>query len=90
MGILSSVFTFPYAPVRGVTAVAKLLLRNGEDRLYGQAGIRRELEELDEAVAAGRISAQERAEAEQAILDRLTAGRGQVSQPASPSDGKRR
>jgi hypothetical protein len=89
MGLFSSILTFPYAPVRGVTAVARLLLRNGEERLYGQAGIRRELEELDEAVAAGRISAQERAEAEQAILDRLTAGRDRVRQPA-PSNGKRR
>lgn len=87
MGLLFSLLTLPYAPVRGVTAVASLLLRNGEERLYGQASIRRELEELDEAVAAGRISAQDRAEAEQAIVDRLTAARCPVVRPVPPSNG---
>lgn len=71
MEILSSILTFPYAPVRGLTALATVLLREAENQMYGQASIRRQLEELDEAVAAGRMSAQERAQAEQAILDRL-------------------
>jgi hypothetical protein len=71
--ILLSVLTFPYAPVRGVTALAKVLLRQAENELYGQANIRRQLEELDEAVAAGRVSEAERAQAQQAILDRLIA-----------------
>jgi Gas vesicle protein G len=69
--ILFSILTFPYAPVRGMTALAKVLLREAENELYGQASIRRQLEELDEAVAAGRMSPDERAQAEQAILDRL-------------------
>jgi Gas vesicle protein G len=69
--ILFSILTLPYAPVRGVTALAKVLLREAENELYGQASIRRQLEELDEAVAAGRMSPDERAQAEQAILDRL-------------------
>jgi Gas vesicle protein G len=87
MGLLSSLLTLPFAPVRGVTAIARLLVHNGEEQLYGQASIRRELEELDEAVAAGRISAQDRAQAEQAILDRLTAQLRPVALPAPPSNG---
>jgi hypothetical protein len=71
--IMFSFVTFPYAPVRGVTALARVLLRQAENELYGQASIRRQLEELDEAAAAGRISAAERAQAQQAILDRLIA-----------------
>jgi hypothetical protein len=73
MGLLVSILTLPYAPVRGLTAVAEMLLRDAENRLYGHASIRRQLEDLDEAVAAGRISAADRAQAEQAILGRLMA-----------------
>ena len=73
MGLLLSILTLPYAPVRGLTAVAKVLLRDAENELYGQASIRRQLEDLDEAVAAGRISAADKARAEQAIVDRLMA-----------------
>jgi hypothetical protein len=71
MGLLFSILTLPYAPVRGVTALARVLLREGQNQLYGQPSIRRRLEELDEAVAAGRISPDERAREEQALLDRL-------------------
>jgi hypothetical protein len=71
MGLLFSILTLPYAPVRGVTALARVLLRDGQNQLYGQPSIRRRLEELDEAVAAGRITPDERAREEQALVDRL-------------------
>jgi hypothetical protein len=71
MGLLFSILTLPYAPVRGLTALAKMLQRNGEEQLYGNASIRRELEALDEQLAAGQISPEEKSEAEQAIVDRL-------------------
>ena len=71
MGLLFSVLTLPYTPVGGVTALGKVLLRQAQDQLYGQAAVRRQLEELDEAVAAGRISADDREREQQTILDRL-------------------
>jgi hypothetical protein len=71
MGFIFTVLTLPYAPVRGVTALARVLQRDAQNQLYSHAGVRRQLEELDAAVADGRISQDERAQQEQVILDRL-------------------
>ncbi|HEX7744838.1 MAG TPA: gas vesicle protein GvpG [Micromonosporaceae bacterium] len=73
-GLLASILTFPYAPVRVVTSLAKVLHREAERELYGSASIRRQLEELDAAFAAGAMSEAEYEQAQQAVLDRL-AGR---------------
>lgn len=70
-GILASILTFPYAPVRVVTSLAKVLHREAERELYGSASIRRQLEELDEAVESGALPQEEYEQAQQAILDRL-------------------
>lgn len=70
-GIISSILTLPLAPVRALTAVAKVLQREAEKELYGPAAVRRQLEELDEALATGAISDDEHERAQQAVLDRL-------------------
>lgn len=70
-GILTSILTFPYAPVRVATSLAEVLHREAERELYGSAGVRRQLEELDEAFAARAISEAEYEQAQQAVLDRL-------------------
>jgi hypothetical protein len=77
-GLLTSILTFPYAPVRVLTSMAKVLHREAVRELYGPASIRRQLEELDEALAAGAMTQAEYEEAQQAILDRLISepGRG--------------
>jgi Gas vesicle protein G len=72
-GIVTYVVTFPYAPVRIVTSLAKVLLREAEQELYGSASIRRQLEDLDEALESGALSQEEYEQAQQAILDRLVA-----------------
>jgi hypothetical protein len=69
--VLLQVLTFPYAPVRGVTALAKVLLREAERELYSAASIRRQLEELDDAYASGAMSDEEYEQAQEAILGRL-------------------
>jgi hypothetical protein len=74
-GLLTSILMFPYAPVRVVTSLAKVLHREADRELYGAASIRRQLEELDVALATGALSQSEYEEAQQAILDRL------ISQP---------
>ncbi|MEU5789319.1 gas vesicle protein GvpG [Micromonospora purpureochromogenes] len=80
MEILWSLLTLPYAPVRGLTAVVKVIAREAESQLHSPINIRRELEELDEAAAAGEITAEERNRGQQQVLERLS-GAG------SPSGG---
>ncbi|MCM0676287.1 gas vesicle protein GvpG [Micromonospora phytophila] len=82
MDILWALLTLPYAPVRGLTAVVKVIAREAESQQYNPANIRRELEELDAAEAAGEISAEERDRGQQQVLDRLTGGAPRP--PASP------
>ncbi|MFF4878413.1 gas vesicle protein GvpG [Micromonospora sp. NPDC000668] len=84
MDLLWALLTLPYAPVRGLTAVVGVVAREAESRQRNPVNIRRELEELDAAAAAGELSAEERDRAEQRVLDRLTGGArsGERSRPA--------
>ncbi|MGS2613150.1 gas vesicle protein GvpG [Micromonospora sp. LZ34] len=72
MDILWTLLTLPYAPVRGLTAVVKVIAREAESQRYSPTSIRRELEELDAAAAAGDITPEERDRGQQQVLDRLT------------------
>ncbi|MFC9361470.1 gas vesicle protein G [Rhodococcus sp. NPDC057014] len=65
MGLLSFIAGPPLAPVRGVISLAEL--------------IQRQVEEWEDARAAGEISAEEE-QAQQAILDRMTG----TALPSSP------
>jgi hypothetical protein len=67
--LLWLIFGLPLAPVRGIVALAEVLLEQAEGELRMQA--RRELEELEEKVAAGELSEEEANEAAQQITDRL-------------------
>ncbi|NYF55603.1 gas vesicle protein GvpG [Micromonospora purpureochromogenes] len=78
MEILWSLLTLPYAPVRGLTAVVKVIAREAESQLHSPINVRRELEELDEAAAAGEITAEERDRGQQQVLERLS-GAGSAS-----------
>ncbi|MGC4787015.1 gas vesicle protein GvpG [Micromonospora sp. DT178] len=84
MDILWTLLTLPYAPVRGLTAVVKVIAREAESRQRNPVDVRRELEALDEAAAAGEISAAERDRGQQQVLERLTGG---VRRPA-PAQGR--
>ncbi|MEV4119292.1 gas vesicle protein GvpG [Micromonospora sp. NPDC049645] len=75
MDLLWALLTLPYAPVRGLTAVVGVVAREAESRQRNPVNVRRELEALDAAVAAGELSAEERDRAEQRVLDRLTGDR---------------
>ncbi|WP_229401009.1 gas vesicle protein GvpG [Micromonospora okii] len=86
MDILWALLTFPYAPVRGVTAVVKVIAREAESRQHDPANVRRELEALDRAAAAGDITERERDRAQQRILDRLT---GTGGRRAGQTGGRR-
>jgi len=70
-GLVSCILTLPLAPVRFVVALAEVLQREAERELYGPAAVRRQLEELDEALATGAISDDEHERSQQAVTDRL-------------------
>ncbi|MBF6471281.1 MULTISPECIES: gas vesicle protein GvpG [Nocardia] len=72
MGLLSTILTLPVAPVRGVIWLGELIQDQVEQQLHDPATMRRELEEIDAAAAAGRLSEEERKQAQQAVLDRMT------------------
>ncbi|MDF3307105.1 gas vesicle protein GvpG [Rhodococcus sp. T2V] len=80
MGLLSFIAGLPLAPVRGVISLAELIQRQVEEELHNPASARRALEELEDARAAGEISAEEEEQAQQAILDRMTG----TARPSSP------
>lgn len=73
MDILWTLLTLPYAPVRGITALVKVVAREAESQQYNPVNVRRELEELDQAAAAGDITPEERDREQQQVLERLTA-----------------
>jgi hypothetical protein len=100
--LLWGLLTLPYAPVRGLTAVVKVIAREAESQQYSPVNVRRELEELDREAAAGEITPEERDRGQQQVLDRLTAparetapapgtaGTGRRPSPARPARADRR
>lgn len=83
MGVLWGLLTLPYAPVRGLTAVVRVIAREAESEQYNPVAIRRGLEELDRAAAAGRITPEERDAAQQRVLEWLTVPSGDSGQTPS-------
>ncbi|MFF5173969.1 gas vesicle protein GvpG [Micromonospora sp. NPDC000089] len=87
MEILWTLLTLPYAPVRGLTSVLRVVAREAEARQTNPVNIRRELEELDRAAAAGEITAAERDAGQQQVLDRLTGTAGGAPRTAATTAG---
>ena len=73
MGLFGSIIGFPLVPVRGVFALGELIQRRIDEELHNPASVRRELETVEEQREAGAISPEEEAEAQQQVLNRLTA-----------------
>ncbi|MGI5220691.1 gas vesicle protein GvpG [Nocardia sp. CA-290969] len=86
MGLLSSLFTLPLAPVRGVIWLGEVIQDQVEQQLHDPADIRRELDELEAAAAAGRLSEAEHRAAQQQLLNRLI--RPPDDPPAGRSDSR--
>ncbi|MEV6335377.1 gas vesicle protein GvpG [Nocardia vinacea] len=70
MGLVSAILTLPLAPVRGVIWLGELIQDQVEQQLQSPAAVRRDLEEIDAAAAAGHLSEEEQKQAQQAVLDR--------------------
>ncbi|MEU2043363.1 MULTISPECIES: gas vesicle protein GvpG [Nocardia] len=71
-GVVSSILSLPVAPVRGVIWLGELIQDQVDQKMHDPALMRRELEEIDAAAAAGQLSEEERKQAQQAVLDRMT------------------
>jgi hypothetical protein len=71
MGIVSGLLGLPLAPVRGVVWLAQQIQDQAEQQYYDPARIRAELEWVDEARRTGELSAEECAERENELLQRL-------------------
>ncbi|MBB5138610.1 hypothetical protein HNP84_008364 [Thermocatellispora tengchongensis] len=65
---MTMILGFPLAPIRGVIKLGELLQEQVERELRDPAAVRRRLEEIEQARAAGRISAEEEAEAVNRVL----------------------
>ncbi|MGW4330644.1 gas vesicle protein GvpG [Nocardia sp. CY41] len=75
MGLFSAILSLPVAPVRGVLWLGEVIQDQVEQKMRDPAVMRRELEAIDEAAAAGQLSEEERRQAQQAVLDRMTGRR---------------
>ncbi|MBF6078874.1 gas vesicle protein GvpG [Nocardia beijingensis] len=71
-GVVTSILTLPLAPVRGVIWLGELIQDQVDQKMHDPALMRRELEEIDAAAAAGQLSEEERRQAQQAVLNRMT------------------
>ncbi|MEU4675301.1 gas vesicle protein GvpG [Amycolatopsis sp. NPDC023774] len=87
MGLVTGILGLPLAPVRGVLALGELIRQRVEEELHDPASVRRELEAIEHARAAGEISAEDEAEAQQQALNRLT---GSPRRPARRRDDRKR
>jgi hypothetical protein len=75
MGLLTGLLTLPLAPVRGVAWLAERILEQAEQQMYDPASIRRQLAEIDEMRADGRLSDTEASELENTLLARMMSRR---------------
>lgn len=71
MGLLTLPFRLPFLPLQGVINLAGIIEEEADRQLHDPAAIRRQLEAIAAARAAGRISPEEAAEAERAVTMRL-------------------
>jgi cytochrome c-type biogenesis protein CcmH/NrfG len=85
MGLISSVLLLPVAPIRVVVKLGELIQQQAEHELHDRSAARRQLEELEEARAAGRISEEDEIQQEHVILQHMVVqpGRGDAAEPGS-------
>jgi hypothetical protein len=71
MGLLTTILTLPFAPIRGLVAIAEIVQEEVDMELQSPTAIQQDLEETERARAAGQITEEEEAQAEQEVLNRL-------------------
>lgn len=71
MGLISSLVTAPFAPLRGTVWVAEQVKNEAERQYYDPGSIRRQLTEVEEARRTGALSEDEAAHMEKELVSRL-------------------
>ncbi|MEU5841014.1 gas vesicle protein GvpG [Rhodococcus sp. NPDC047139] len=83
MGLVTSLLTLPLAPVKGVMWLGEIIEEQVDQQLHDPANVRRELEQIEEAAAAGELSPDEKDAAQQAVLNRMISRSG-----SAPGEGE--
>jgi hypothetical protein len=76
MGLITGLFTWPVAPVRGVSWIAEQVLEEAERQWADPAAIERALADIDAKRESGELSEEEAAELEEELVARLMNPRG--------------
>lgn len=82
MGLFKELVLLPLAPARGTIWVSEQLAEEADRQLYDEENIRREMIQLEIDETEGRISPEERASGEDALLDRLAVARQRQAEEA--------
>lgn len=82
MGLISEILLAPFAPVRGVVALAEVIQRQVDQELNNPANTRRQLEELDARRQQGEITGEQEQAAQEQVLQRRIPRRS----PGRPTD----
>ncbi|BBC31705.1 hypothetical protein SGFS_029990 [Streptomyces graminofaciens] len=71
MGLVGSILTLPFAPVKGIGWVLETVVRAAEDEYYDPAPVQEALVNLERARTEGRVDEEEFAQREEELLRRL-------------------
>jgi Gas vesicle protein G len=72
VGLVSTIFTWPLAPVRGLVRLAELIQEQADKELRNPAAVRRRLEAIEAARQAGEISEEEERQAVEQVMRQVT------------------
>jgi len=87
MSLLTLPFRLPFLPMQAVVRLAQVIQDEAERTLNDPATIRRELEGIEQARAAGEISEEEAAELQNEVVARLTRVRVSGAATADGDEG---
>jgi Gas vesicle protein G len=71
MNPFTLLFRLPLMPLRGVVQLGEVLHEHAEQQLHDPASVRRQLEQAEQAHAAGEISAEDLARVQAQAVERL-------------------
>lgn len=83
MNPFTLLFRLPLLPLRGVVQLGEVLHGHAEQQLHDPASVRRQLEQAEQAHAAGQISEEDLARVQAQAVDRLLASPANRATPAT-------
>jgi hypothetical protein len=72
MGLLKLLVGWPLIPVQAVVRLGQVIQEEAERELYDPASVRRQLEQIQQAMESGQMSEEEAARAEEEVVTRFT------------------